>query len=448
MSLRLPLREDNFATIISVYAPPMSSPDEARNRFYEDLHALLATVPKADKLIVLGDFNARVGTDHVTRRGMLGPHGLDGFNDNGLLLLRTFAEHRLILTNAFFRLPMLEKATRMHPRSRHWHLPDYVLVRRRDQRNVPVAKGIPGADGWTDHRLVISETRIRLEPRRRPQGKRFSGKLNIVMLSLSADYLHFSTELTRRLASLRVAAAAAADENASVKNRWCQLRDTENLARDRPTWRTVKTGADYEAHRIISAKAKREARKSQLRPPHNANAQPRPTCPRCLRTFRVSHGLVGQLQTNYSIRVAPSVVSPSTPPSPPTPSANIDRPPEPPLPSSSSSTTTTLTSAAVASAKPINTTHNPDTPTNTNTTTVNASDGDLVYTCPHCNRTFTSHTGLVCHLRTHRTETGETVPGAPTYTRRIRLDCPHCLRTFMRRMGYSAPCVESGIDRM
>ncbi|BHF84903.1 hypothetical protein SprV_1002805500 [Sparganum proliferum] len=96
MSLRLPLRRGSeFATIISAYAPPMTSPVAARDKFYEDLHALLATVSKADKLIVLGDFNARVGTDHTAWRGVLGPHGLRGSNDNGLLLLRTCAEHRL-----------------------------------------------------------------------------------------------------------------------------------------------------------------------------------------------------------------------------------------------------------------------------------------------------------------------------------------------------------------
>ncbi|BHF57147.1 hypothetical protein SprV_0100008800 [Sparganum proliferum] len=117
MSLCLPIRGDKFATIVSVYAPPITSPSEARNKFYEDLHALLAFVPKADKLIVLGDFNARVGTDHAAGRGVLGPPGLNGSNDNSLLLLRTCAEHRIIFTNTFFRLPMSEKATWMHPRS-------------------------------------------------------------------------------------------------------------------------------------------------------------------------------------------------------------------------------------------------------------------------------------------------------------------------------------------
>ncbi|BHF73379.1 hypothetical protein SprV_0401646000 [Sparganum proliferum] len=206
MSLRLPLRRGGkFATIISAYAPPMTSPDAAKDKFYEDLHALLATVSKADKLVVLGDFNARVGTDHTAWRGVLGAHGLRGSNDNGLLLLRTCAEHRLILTNTFCCLPEREKATWRNPRSRQWHLLDYVLVRRRDQRDVLVTKAIAGADECTDHRLVISKMRIRLQP------------------------LSHNNELAQRLDHLPIAAAddaAAAAENASVENRWCQLRDT------------------------------------------------------------------------------------------------------------------------------------------------------------------------------------------------------------------------------
>nr|VZI51222.1 unnamed protein product [Spirometra erinaceieuropaei] len=103
----------------------------------------------------------------------------------------------------------------MHPQSRHWHLLDYVLVRRRHQRDVLMTKVIPGADGWTGHRLVIFKMRIRLQPRRRPQGKQ-----------PSALHLPFSNKLAQRLTNLPDASAAAADENASVENRWCQLKDT------------------------------------------------------------------------------------------------------------------------------------------------------------------------------------------------------------------------------
>ncbi|BHF59887.1 hypothetical protein SprV_0100284800 [Sparganum proliferum] len=140
----------------------MTSPDAARDQFYEDLHALLAPGSEANKLIVLGDFKVHVGTNYAASRGMLGPHGFDGSNDNGLLFLRTCTEHQLILTNTVSHLPMREKTTWINPRSRQWHLLDYVIVRRRDQRNLLVTNATLGADGWTIHCLVISKMRIHL----------------------------------------------------------------------------------------------------------------------------------------------------------------------------------------------------------------------------------------------------------------------------------------------
>ncbi|VDL99528.1 unnamed protein product [Schistocephalus solidus] len=71
----------------------MTSSDTTKDKFNENLHALLATLPKVDKLIVLVDLNACVVTDNAAWQGVLGPHGLGICNDNGLLLLRTCAEH-------------------------------------------------------------------------------------------------------------------------------------------------------------------------------------------------------------------------------------------------------------------------------------------------------------------------------------------------------------------
>ncbi|BHF76174.1 hypothetical protein SprV_0501927200 [Sparganum proliferum] len=138
-------------------------------------------------------------------------------------------------------------------------------------------------------------------------------------------------------------------------------------------------------------------------------------------------------------RTAPTVVPPSNPVSSSAPPTKSDRLLEPLLPSSfslspSSSTTTVQTSAVVAFDMLINTTRNPDTTTNTNTTAIDTRGEEQDYTCPHCDRTFNSPIGLVGHLRVHRTETDEPVPGAPTYTRRTRLRCTHCPRTFMHRM--------------
>ncbi|VDM06047.1 unnamed protein product [Schistocephalus solidus] len=68
-------RTNSTRTCTPCWRLSKTSSDAAKDKFYEDLHALLATVPKEDKLIVLSDFKARVGTDHAAWQGVLGPHG-------------------------------------------------------------------------------------------------------------------------------------------------------------------------------------------------------------------------------------------------------------------------------------------------------------------------------------------------------------------------------------
>ena len=70
----------------------------------------------------------------------------------------------------------------MHPRSKHWHLIDCVTVRRKDRHDVRVTKTMCGADCWTDHRLVVSKLNLRIQPVRRPQGKKVPKKLDVSKL--------------------------------------------------------------------------------------------------------------------------------------------------------------------------------------------------------------------------------------------------------------------------
>ncbi|VDL90697.1 unnamed protein product [Schistocephalus solidus] len=71
------------------------------------------------------------------------------------------------------------------------------------------------------------------------------------------------------------------------------------------------------------------------------------------------------------------------------------------------------------------------TPTTMNDIPLASTD----FSCPQCASNFNSRIDLVGHLRFHRKEAGEPVPGAPTYSRRARLHCPHCSRTFAHQIG-------------
>ena len=59
MTMRLPLSKDNFATIISVYAPTMTNPDENKEAFYKQLASVLSGIPHTDKLLLIGECEER-----------------------------------------------------------------------------------------------------------------------------------------------------------------------------------------------------------------------------------------------------------------------------------------------------------------------------------------------------------------------------------------------------
>ena len=99
MSLRLPIQNNRFATVLSVYAPTLQAETGVEEAFYHDLHNLLQQVDSKEKLLILGDFNTRVGRDFELWKGVLGRHGIGSCNDNGRLLLEFCSEHQLVITN-------------------------------------------------------------------------------------------------------------------------------------------------------------------------------------------------------------------------------------------------------------------------------------------------------------------------------------------------------------
>uniref|UniRef100_A0A2C9M3N3 Endonuclease/exonuclease/phosphatase domain-containing protein n=1 Tax=Biomphalaria glabrata TaxID=6526 RepID=A0A2C9M3N3_BIOGL len=108
----------------------------------------------------MGNFNARVGNDYSAWPGVLGRHGIGNCNDNGRHLLELCSEAKLAITNTFFQQKSSFKTTWMHPRSKHWHLLDYIIVRQCDVRDVVHTRVMPSADCYTDHRLVRTKLNI------------------------------------------------------------------------------------------------------------------------------------------------------------------------------------------------------------------------------------------------------------------------------------------------
>ena len=91
MCLRALLSCGRFISVISVYAPTLGSNQESIMAFYQDLRNCIILISNADKILLLGDFNTRVGSDHENWNA-LGQHGIGKMNSNGLLLLQLCTE--------------------------------------------------------------------------------------------------------------------------------------------------------------------------------------------------------------------------------------------------------------------------------------------------------------------------------------------------------------------
>jgi len=115
MILRIPLAKGRHMTLLSVCAPTPTSDKSSKDRFNDNLRSTLRTVPPKDKVALLGDFNARVGTNHHIWNGVIGKHGVGNVNSNGLRLLNLCSEFDVIITNTLFQQRNQLKTTWMHP---------------------------------------------------------------------------------------------------------------------------------------------------------------------------------------------------------------------------------------------------------------------------------------------------------------------------------------------
>ena len=111
MTLRLPLAKNRFANFVSVYFPTLDSSDDVKDRFCDTLYSTLRRISQDDKIILLGDFNARVGRNHDIWHGVIGHHGVRNVNSSGHRLLSLCTKFGLAITNTFFQLRDMHKTS-------------------------------------------------------------------------------------------------------------------------------------------------------------------------------------------------------------------------------------------------------------------------------------------------------------------------------------------------
>ena len=104
-------------TVIQVYAPISNAEEAEAEWFYEDLQELLELTPQKDVPFIIGDWNAKVGSQETP--GVTGKFGLGVQNEAGQRLIEFCKENALVIVNT---LPTTQEKT-LHMDITRWSTP-------------------------------------------------------------------------------------------------------------------------------------------------------------------------------------------------------------------------------------------------------------------------------------------------------------------------------------
>ena len=148
-------------TVIHVYSPTSNAEEAEVEWFYEDLQNLLERKHKKDVLFIIGDWNAKVGSQETP--GVTGKFGLGIQNEARQRLIEFCQENALVIANTLFQQQKRRLYTWTSPDGQHRNQIDYILCSQRWRSSIQSEKTRPGADCGSDHELLITKFRFQLK---------------------------------------------------------------------------------------------------------------------------------------------------------------------------------------------------------------------------------------------------------------------------------------------
>ena len=166
MLARFRIGERRYLSVVTCYAPTENASVDKKEEFYHQLQNVCDDVKKHDRLMVLGDFNARVGSDNATWPGVVGKYGLQELSANGEMLLDWCVKNELGVMGTWFQHKNIHIKTWMHPDRVNGGQIDHVIVRQRDRldvQDVRVCRGFDISENTNGHGhyLVMSEVKLK-----------------------------------------------------------------------------------------------------------------------------------------------------------------------------------------------------------------------------------------------------------------------------------------------
>lgn len=210
-------------SLIQCYAPTEGASEEMKDRFYGQLNAVYDTIPRGDIICVLGDLNAKVGSDNASLKHVMGTHGLGTRNDNGERFVEFCNARRMVIGGTLFQHKDCHKVTwRSSDQYGTANQIDHFAISRRFQKCLLDVRSKTGADigQAKDHFLVIAKIRLRTSAILKKAKAVRPTKLAVERLKNATIRSNFSSQLREAVNQNDITAQV------SVAAKWNALKDT------------------------------------------------------------------------------------------------------------------------------------------------------------------------------------------------------------------------------
>ena len=199
------------------------SNDRDKEAFYEQLQATLEIVHGRDLLLVMGDLNAKVGSDNLNFERVMGREGCGVQNDNGERLVWC-AFNNMIIGGTLFTHRNIHKLTWTSPNGRDQKQIDHLMVNSMWRRSLLDVRVRRGANASSDHHLVTAKVRLKL--RAAGSNKQRILRYDISRLQDQRTKNAFVLQLRNRFQALSDIDEQSIDEEEdTVNQQWKQVKN-------------------------------------------------------------------------------------------------------------------------------------------------------------------------------------------------------------------------------
>lgn len=171
-------------TLIQIYMPTTDASDDDVLEVYAEVQKLVDECPRKDRLIVMGDFNARLGSN--TSHTACGKFGYGAGNERGQLLMDWLGDNDLIALNTCFQHREKQRYTWVTPDGLTKTQIDYIACRRRDLKECSDSRALVSADCGTDHQMVWARIKGRAWRRKQHRTQKLQPQLGCLKIQAVA----------------------------------------------------------------------------------------------------------------------------------------------------------------------------------------------------------------------------------------------------------------------